>query len=49
MESLALGEESRFLMWGMLSWEVAGLASRQPVFAVCRDCGQDSHDIEVTS
>lgn len=48
VESLALGEGS-FLIWGMLSWEVAGLASKQPVFVVCRDCGQDSHDIEVTS
>ena len=49
MESLALGEVGCFLIRKTLSREVAGLASRQPVFAVHRDCGQDSHDIEATS
>lgn len=48
-EFLALGEMGSFWIWEMLSREVAGFASSQPVFAVPRNCGLDSHDIEVTS
>lgn len=50
MEFLALGEVGSFWIWEVLSREVEGLvASSQPVFAVRRNCGLDSHDIEVTS
>lgn len=49
MEFLALGEMGSFWIWEMPSREVAGFASSQPVFAVPRNCGLDSHDIEVTS
>lgn len=49
MEFLALGEVGSFWIWEMLSREVAGLASSQPMCAVPRNCGLDSHDIEVTS
>lgn len=49
MEFLALGDLGCFLIWRMLSREVAGLASSQPACAVHIDCGLDSHDIEVTS
>lgn len=49
MEFLALGEMGSFWIWEMLSREVAGLVSSQPVFAVHRNCGLDSRDIEVTS
>lgn len=49
MEFLALGEVGSFLIWEMLSRGVAGLPSSQPTFAGHRDCGLDSHDIEVTS
>lgn len=49
MEFLAEGEVGSFLIWEMLSREVVGLAFSQQAFAVHRDCGLDSHDIEVTS